>query len=107
MSTQLVFGICGAALASIGFYALLAGVDPLRRVLGFNLAGSGIFLLFGNLAARAPHGAPDPVPQAMIITGIVVSLAATALALALAIRLRAREEGGDGAAGDGHGAVDG
>jgi multicomponent Na+:H+ antiporter subunit C len=35
----------------------------------------------------ASDGIADPVPQAMVLTGIVVSVAATALALALARRL--------------------
>jgi len=83
-----LYALCGAALAAIGLYGLLAGPQLLRRILGFNVMGSGIFLLFGSLAARSGTGAqPDPVPQAMVITGIVVALAATALALALAGRL--------------------
>ena len=32
---------------------------------------------------------PDPVPQAMVLTGIVVAVAATALALALVRKLHA------------------
>jgi multicomponent Na+:H+ antiporter subunit C len=32
-------------------------------------------------------GAVDPVPQAMVITGIVVAISATALALALVLRI--------------------
>jgi multicomponent Na+:H+ antiporter subunit C len=83
-----LYALCGAALAAIGLYGLLAGPQLLRRILGFNVMGSGIFLLFGSMAARSDAGAhPDPVPQAMVITGIVVALAATALALALAGRL--------------------
>jgi len=38
-----------------------------------------------GLAQR--DGGVDPVPQAMVLTGIVVAVAATALALALARRL--------------------
>jgi multicomponent Na+:H+ antiporter subunit C len=47
--------------------------------------GSGIFLVLVGLGQRT--GIPDPVPQAMVLTGIVVAIAATALALALARRL--------------------
>ena len=86
MSAAELYGLCGAALVAIGLYGLIVRVHLLRRILGFNLMGSGIFLLFGSLGARA-EGGPDPVPQAMVLTGIVVSLAATALALALAARL--------------------
>ncbi|MNC39829.1 putative monovalent cation/H+ antiporter subunit C [compost metagenome] len=49
--------------------------------------GSGAFLVLVGLAQR--HDVADPVPQAMVLTGIVVAVAATALALALARRLHA------------------
>jgi multicomponent Na+:H+ antiporter subunit C len=38
--------------------------------------GSGVFLMFGAMAYRDPGPVADPVPQAMVITGIVVALAA-------------------------------
>lgn len=84
ISAQL-FGLCGAALVGIGLHGLVSHAHLLRRILAFNVIGSGIFLLFGALG----HGAAgtDPVPQAMIITGIVVALSVTALALALIVRL--------------------
>lgn len=89
------FAPLGALLVAVGIAGLLAGPDLLRRLIGFNLAGSGLFLLFGALSGRMrgepiPTG-PDPVPQAMIITGIVVALAATALGVALARQLSDRE----------------
>ncbi|WP_322516082.1 cation:proton antiporter subunit C [Rhodopseudomonas palustris] len=87
MTAPVLYGLCGAALVGIGLYGLVAGADLLRRILGFNVVGSGVFLYFGSLAARHPTLAVDPVPQAMIITGIVVALAGTALAVAIAIRL--------------------
>ncbi|MBL0420286.1 NADH-quinone oxidoreductase subunit K [Ramlibacter sp. AW1] len=104
MSTATVFGLAGAALIAIGVYGLMVRMHLLRLVIGFNMVGSGIFLLFGSLASRGPQAMPDPVPLAMVITGIVVSLAASALALALAVRLhedtgatRLPEEDGDAA----------
>jgi multicomponent Na+:H+ antiporter subunit C len=61
----------------------------LRKVIAFNLLGIGVFLVFGVVARRgAAAGLPaDPVPQAMVITGLVVAFAATALALVLTLRL--------------------
>jgi len=97
-----VFGLCGAGVIGIGVYGLLAHADLVRRVLAFNLIGSGIFLLFGALASRVPGGGADPVPQAMVITGIVVALAATALALTLIVRLF-EETGRSSLPGDGGG----
>jgi multicomponent Na+:H+ antiporter subunit C len=74
-----LYALTGAAVVGLGLYGLIAQRGLLRRVLAFNVTGSGIFLLFGGL------GGSDPVPQALIITGIVVALAATALAVALVV----------------------
>lgn len=90
MTGTIVFGVTGAALIAIGFYAFIARGHLLRKILAFNVIGSGLFLMFGALARRAPGESSDPVPQAMIITGIVVAFAATALAEALAERLHER-----------------
>lgn len=97
MDPATLFGLCGAALVAIGTYGLIARAHLLRRLLAFNMVASGIFLLFGSLGAR-PGGGIDPVPQAMIITGIVVALAGTALGLALLVRWHdaPREEGDAG-----------
>ena len=48
-----------------------------------------MFLQFGVIAHRgaAAGMGGDPVPQAMVITGIVVAFSATALAVALLLRL--------------------
>ena len=85
-----VFAMTGAALVGLGFYGLLAARHLLRRVVAFNLIGSGLFLFFGAVGARG--GEPDPIPQALIITGIVVALSATALAVGLVV-VHAREAG--------------
>lgn len=87
MTAALLFGICGALLVGIGVFGLIAQAHLLRRILAFNVIGSGIFLLFGASGYRSPELGADPVPQAMVITGIVVALAMTALAVTLAIRL--------------------
>jgi multicomponent Na+:H+ antiporter subunit C len=89
MSVADLFGLCGAALVGLGLYGLVVQPEPLRKILAFNLLGSGVFLLFGVMARRgavAGLGA-DPVPQALVITGIVVAFSATALAVALLLRL--------------------
>lgn len=84
-----VFGLCGAALVGLGLFGLIVHRQPLRRILAFNLLGSGVFLLFGVIARRGAGAGfyGDPVPQAMVITGIVVAFSATALAVALVQRL--------------------
>ena len=65
---------------------------PLRRLLAINLVGNGVFLALILIARRLPDG-PDPVPHAMVLTGIVIAVSATAFGLAL-IRRQARPEDG-------------
>ena len=89
MNAATLFGLCGAALAGLGLYGLVTHPEPLRKILAFNLLGSGVFLVFGVVARRAAAAGlgGDPVPQAMVITAIVVAFAATAMAIALLLRL--------------------
>jgi multicomponent Na+:H+ antiporter subunit C len=89
MNTLSLFGLCGSALIGIGLYGLIVNPQPLRKILAFNMIGSGVFLLFGVVARRgaALGMGGDPVPQALVITGIVVAFSATALAVALLLRL--------------------
>lgn len=84
-----IYLIAGAALFVIGFYSLLVQSHLLRRIMALNVMGSGVFLVFIALGAQTPGAIPDPVPQAMVLTGIVVSVCATGLALALADRVQA------------------
>lgn len=90
MAETTSFGLASAALIGLGIYGLITSPQPLRKLLALNVIGTGAFLLFGIVARRgaaAGFGA-DPVPQALVITGIVVAFAATALAAALLLRLR-------------------
>jgi multicomponent Na+:H+ antiporter subunit C len=89
MSAATLAGLTGAALVGLGLYGLLTDPHPMRKILAFNILGSGVFLLFGIIARKgaAAGFAADPVPQAMVITGIVVAFSATALAVALLLRL--------------------
>lgn len=84
-----LFGLCGAALVGIGLFAIVAHSGLLRRVVGCNILGAGIFLVFGAVARRGAGAGleADPVPQALVITGIVVAFSASALAIALLKRL--------------------
>ncbi len=81
----MIFGVTGAALVALGLYGLVTQPALLRKILAFNLLGGGVFLLFGVVARRG--AVADPVPQALVITGLVVAFAATALALVLVLRL--------------------
>lgn len=79
-----LFAITGAALIAFGFFGFLVQRALVRRLIAFNVIGSGVFLLFGGTGYLG--GGVDPVAQALIITGIVVALALTAFAAALAVR---------------------
>ena len=76
MNAPTLFGLCGAVLVGLGLYGLVVNPQPLRKILAFNLVGSGVFLLFGVVARRgaALGMGGDPVPQALVITGIVVAV---------------------------------
>jgi len=101
MSTAAIFGLCGAALVGLGLYGLAVRTGTLRRILAFNVLGGGVFLVLGAVARRGAGAglAADPVPQALVITGIVVAFASTALAVALVLRLA--ELGGQAPPGPG------
>jgi multicomponent Na+:H+ antiporter subunit C len=87
--TATLYGFCAAVLVGLGLFGLIVHPQPLRKILAFNLIGGGVFLLFGAVARRgaAAGFGGDPVPQALVITGLVVAFAATALAVALLLRL--------------------
>jgi multicomponent Na+:H+ antiporter subunit C len=88
MSPAVCYSLAGAAVFAIGLFGLIARADPVRKIQSANLMGSGVFLILIAL----PHGggsAADPVPRALVLTGIVVAVSATALGLALVRRVHA------------------
>jgi multicomponent Na+:H+ antiporter subunit C len=81
--------LAAAVLTGVGLYGVIVHPHPIRKLLALNVLGSGVFLLFGAIAHRGAAAGldADPVPQALLITGIVVAFSATALAVALLLRL--------------------
>ncbi len=92
MNPTTLFGLCGAALVGIGLYGLLTDPRLLRKIIAFNLVGSGVFLLFGVVARRGAGAGlgGDPVPQALVLTSIVIGLGVVMLLVALTLRIRER-----------------
>jgi multicomponent Na+:H+ antiporter subunit C len=91
MSEAVIYGMLASGLVAVGLFGLIRHSTAIRRLLSFNLVGAGAFLMFG-VAARRGAGAglgADPVPQAIVITGLVVAFAATALAVGLILRIAA------------------
>jgi multicomponent Na+:H+ antiporter subunit C len=89
MSETSLFGLGASALVGLGLYGFIIHPEPLRKLLAFNLLSSGVFLLFGVIARRgaAAGMGGDPIPHALVITGIVVAFAGSALAVGLLLRL--------------------
>ena len=86
----------------IGFHTMLVNANLIKKVMGMNIMETAIFLLF--VASGYVHGgkapifevghAPasgevyvNPVPSALILTGIVIAVSITAFALGLIVKL--------------------
>lgn len=74
-------------LFCIGLHGVFVRRHMLKQIIAVNIMGAGTFLFFISVAKRNAGAFVDPVPQAMVLTGIVVALSASALALALASKL--------------------
>jgi multicomponent Na+:H+ antiporter subunit C len=95
VTASLTLILAAAAMIGCGVYLLLE--RSLTRVLvGLVMLGNGVNLLFlisGGPAGRAPivgdgdsTAMSDPLPQALVLTAIVISLGTTAFVLAMAYR---------------------
>lgn len=78
------YALVGVGLFVMGLYTLILRRQDLQRILSLNVMGTGVFMV---LVTTALDSAPivDPVPHAMVLTGIVVAVSATAFALALTL----------------------
>ncbi|GAA0256495.1 hypothetical protein GCM10009527_060620 [Actinomadura nitritigenes] len=100
MSPSLVLAATGGTLVAAGVVLLLER-SLSRLVVGVLVLSNGVNLLILTsggpagaapiLTGRGPHGGPhralsDPLPQAMILTAIVISLASASFVLAIAYR---------------------
>lgn len=92
ISQQLLYAIAGIALFSIGLRATLLHQQLLPRLLSLNVCGAGVFLTFVAIAYQGPAAVADPVPHALVLTGIVVAVSALAMAVALGRRLQALQD---------------
>ena len=90
-------------LFGIGFANLMFQKNLIKKIIGFNIMDTAIYLflaLKGYIAGRvAPivvDGVQDveayinPIPSGLVLTGIVVSVSVTALMLSLTVRLYQR-----------------
>ena len=85
MSVESLYGITGLGLFSIGLLGIVLASHVMRKILALNVMGVGIFMFLIALARQ--DSVVDPVPHALVLTGIVIAVAGTAMALDLMIRL--------------------
>lgn len=92
--SSVVLAVVVGGLYAVGVYLLIQR-SIMRIVLGFVILGNGANLAL--LVAGGPPGTPpllsfapaqfaDPLPQAMVLTAIVITFGVTALLLAIAYR---------------------
>ncbi len=77
-----IYALTAVLIFSMGVLGLVAHAHLLRKIVALNVMAGGTFLFFISIANLNPE-AVDPVPQAMVLTGIVVAISATAFALCL------------------------
>ena len=94
LTAHWLYGVSGCLIAALGLAAALAHTSLLQRLLGINVMGAGVFLMLVAVAYRGPGATADPVPHALVLTGIVVAVSATALALALGRHLDKEQDHG-------------
>lgn len=89
MITTLLYSLTGLILFAMGLFNLIIHSHPLRKILAVNVMATGVFLILVATAyIPLGQGEIDPVPHAMVLTGIVVSVSVTALALIMACRVQ-------------------
>lgn len=90
-------------LFGIGFTTLMLQRNMIKKIIGFDMMDSAVYLFLGSKGYIAGHHAPivadgvtstaayiNPIPSGLVLTGIVVSVSVSALMLALTVRLYRR-----------------
>ena len=84
------------AIFLVGLWGVMSKANMVKKVMGLSIANSAIILLFvyyGSLSGktapieRTGEAMVDPLPQALMLTAIVVGVCVMALALVLVYRL--------------------
>jgi len=91
--------VASLILVAIGLYCVVVKKNIIKIVIGLGIMEYGVNLLFILIGYRRGGTVPimneklagavfvDPLPQALVLTAIVIGLAVTALMLAIAVRL--------------------
>ena len=96
-------GLTAVMLFGIGFALLLLDKNLMKKIIGFSMMDSGIYLFLasygyieGRLAPIYVEGVTaikayvNPLPAGLVLTGIVVGVSVTAVMLGLTVRLYER-----------------
>ena len=87
-------------LMMIGFYAVVAKVNLIKKLIGLSIFQSAVFLLYITMSKVSGGTAPifsdhvtgalysNPLPQVLILTAIVVGISTTALGLGIVVRVK-------------------
>jgi multicomponent Na+:H+ antiporter subunit C len=81
----------------IGLYAMIARRNLIKKIMGLNILSTSVFLYLISVAYKEGGAPPirverveiyiNPLPHALVLTGIVVALALTSFALVLTIKI--------------------
>jgi multicomponent Na+:H+ antiporter subunit C len=101
MNLPIVLYTTSLVLFVIGLYGLLARRNLIRMVIGLTIAELGVNLFLvtvgyvdGGVAPIFPGVTSrmvDPIPQALVLTAIVIGFGVTALALTMVMRIHASQ----------------
>lgn len=87
-------------LLMIGFYAIIAKTNLVKKLIGLSIFQSAVFLLYITMGKVTGGTAPiygddlvrtvfsNPLPQVLILTAIVVGISTTAVGLGIVVRIR-------------------
>lgn len=85
-------------LMMIGFYAVIASGNLVKKLIGLNIFQTSVFLFYISLGkvsggsapiiAEGVQGYSNPLPHVLILTAIVVGIATTSSGLALVVRIQ-------------------
>ena len=85
MSTMLWYLAIGSILVAAGAVRLLLARDRVLRLIAMNVVGAGTLVMLVALASRSDP--IDPVLSALVITGLVITVAFTGIGAVLVRRL--------------------
>lgn len=99
-----MIGIISLILILIGFYGLITNRHILKMIVAMNILEIGVNIFIVSLGYKEGAVAPiltsvhqsntlsfvDPLPQALVLTAIVIGVGSTALALAFARKIYAK-----------------